>query len=187
MMNLKPIALTLVLLAAAAGCKDQAAPPPSAEPARPSPEERPEESLSASTRSALDAAFEHYEAIRQTLSNDESDGVAPKAQALAAEAEAAREGATADLKPHLEALAEAARALGEAPAELAPLRKAFGEVSRHLIAVLGAAHALGEGRHVFECTMFEEGYRKWVQSSPELRNPYFGSKMLECGEASSWE
>jgi hypothetical protein len=30
------------------------------------------------------------------------------------------------------------------------------------------------------------GYQKWIQREPSLRNPYFGSKMLTCGEESDW-
>ena len=40
-----------------------------------------------------------------------------------------------------------------------------------------------EGLHLFECPMAPEiGTGRWLQRSGELRNPFFGSRMLTCGE-----
>jgi threonine/homoserine/homoserine lactone efflux protein len=34
--------------------------------------------------------------------------------------------------------------------------------------------------HVFECPM-AKGYKRWVQPTDELENPYMGQEMLTCG------
>ncbi|HEY5552492.1 MAG TPA: efflux RND transporter periplasmic adaptor subunit, partial [Opitutaceae bacterium] len=40
-----------------------------------------------------------------------------------------------------------------------------------------------EGLHLFECPMAPEiGTGRWLQHDAELRNPFFGSRMLTCGE-----
>ena len=43
-----------------------------------------------------------------------------------------------------------------------------------------------EGRYAFECPM-AKGYQKWVQTTPNLQNPYFGSEMLSCGVSIGWQ
>ena len=53
-------------------------------------------------------------------------------------------------------------------------------MSRALIAVLSAEPSLQQGRHVYECPM-AKGYKKWVQVSEGVSNPYMGTDMLQCG------
>ncbi len=85
---------------------------------------------------------------------------------------------------HLRGIASAAKGLGSA-GDVEAARSAFGEVSRHVVALLAADRTLAEGKHVFECPM-AAGYKKWIQPTAKLENPYMGTKMLSCGGESTW-
>ena len=98
---------------------------------------------------------------------------------------AAATGANGDAKKHLEGLAVASKALAEGASDIDEARKGFGEVSRHVVALVASDAALKKGRHVFECSM-AQGYGKWVQTEPDKKNPYMGKKMLACGSESDW-
>jgi Cu(I)/Ag(I) efflux system membrane fusion protein len=79
---------------------------------------------------------------------------------------------------------DASEALSQ-PESLESARSEFAKVSETLVLLASADQRLAEGRHVFFCPMAKD-YRKWVQSSNELRNPYMGQKMLTCGNESEW-
>lgn len=137
-------------------------------------------------KQALEPVLAAYEKVRDDLAQDALSAVAADAGALA---NAARE--AAPKAPSLEAqtkkLAKAADTLAGTPAaDEAAVRKRFGEVSRHVVAIVTAEPALRQGRHLFECPM-AEGYQKWVQTDEKLANPYMGTKMPECGQPSQWQ
>jgi len=135
------------------------------------------------TRSML----EGYDTVHAKLAADSTDGVtlaATKIQEFANKASAA---APPALQPHFQAVASAAESLKQAPAtDMEATRKAFGEVSNKLIVLLSAEPSLASGRFVFECPM-TPNYKKWVQTDSAVKNPNYGKKMLECGEASDWK
>lgn len=63
-------------------------------------------------------------------------------------------------------------------------RKAFEPVSNFMIAVV-EANGLPDGVELIKahCPMaFDWNGADWLQTPGPLRNPYFGSEMLECGE-----
>jgi hypothetical protein len=169
-----------VLLAGACKPKDEKKAAPPAAPAAPA--EEPGKSIH--------AALAAYEKARSRLAADETAGVADDAAAIEAAVKTAQPKATPAQAPHLGALAAAAAALRTTATEkkddVEAVRHAFGEVSRHVIALLGADAALATGRHVFKCGMYE-GYDKWVQLDEKVANPYQGKKMLGCGSASTWD
>jgi len=156
-------------------------PPPSTDTRE--PVELPAAALEPS-RSALAA----YEEARDLLAEERLEGLAPRASRLAQSLELARRALPAGEEPEasrwIEEGAAAARALGEAT-ELGEARQAFGEVSRFLVALAGADARLAEGWHVFECPMTET-FPKWIQPSGEIENPYMGTAMPTCGNASDW-
>ena len=83
--------------------------------------------------------------------------------------------------------ADAAEALSRAPVDDPDaVRKAFGEVSRSVVALLAAEPSLREGLNIFECSM-AQGYQKWVQKTETIENPYMGSQMLACGTKATWD
>lgn len=132
---------------------------------------QPTETAAASSRAVLAA----YERVRASLAADDLSGVPDAARELETSAKAAATDSTA----HFTAIAAAAPKLAEAP-DLKAARASFGEISQHLVALLAADKALAAGQHVFECSM-AAGYKKWVQPSKDLGNPYMGKRMLACG------
>lgn len=76
-----------------------------------------------------------------------------------------------------------------ADTDLKALRKAFLEwsVTGSDLAVALTRSGVNPGVHVYECPMTSGSFpgaptaARWVQSSKETRNPYFGAEMLNCG------
>jgi len=112
-----------------------------------------------------------YLEIHAQLAADKIGGVKAPAIAIASGAAGMGEGGAG--------MAKAAKAMGSA-ADLKAAREAFGPLSD---AVLAAARAedwkdLGDVKVAF-CPMAK---RSWLQKGEKIRNPYYGSTMLECGE-----
>ena len=120
---------------------------------------------------ALKAIVESYLEIHAQLATDKLDGV--KAPALALGTRAAEMGETGA------AMAKAAKTVADA-SDLKTARDAFGPLSN---AVLAAAKAEGYkdlgGVKIAYCPMVRQS---WLQKDEKIRNPYYGSTMLECGE-----
>jgi hypothetical protein len=121
----------------------------------------------------LTAIIASYLEIHAQLIVDKSDGVKTPAAAIVKQAEA--------MGPRGAAIAKAAAAVGAA-SDLKGVRDAFGPLSD---AVVAAARAEGPdtmktlGVKLAFCPMVN---RSWVQKEDKIRNPYYGSTMLECGE-----
>lgn len=162
---------TLMLLVAAPvlGCAKEKETQPSA--------------ATAEVKSGYDALLRQYETIRAALASDQAAGVPAAASALASSAEQALGQASAAAKPYVQGVVTASRALESAGAsDIAKQRAAFGDLSRHVVGLLGAEPSLQSGRYVFECPMVT-GYGKWVQTKESIENPYMGKQMLACGSA----
>ncbi|MCM2324567.1 MAG: DUF3347 domain-containing protein [Oligoflexia bacterium] len=110
-----------------------------------------------------DTVLPHYLKIQQTLAKDSLDGVADAAKAIV--------GGTKDEK-----IAQPARALAEAK-DLDAARKAFKALSVPMTTWASVAKP-AEVQTVF-CSMANA---RWLQKKGGIRNPYYGSGMLECGE-----
>lgn len=132
----------------------------------------------------LQAAFAAYEEIRNLLAADTLNGVDPHARALSATLNEASEDADGSAARALAGAAEAAEGLANED-DLATARRVFGSLSKYLVALAAADPRLQEGRFVFECPM-AEGFNKWIQTTPELENPYMGKQMLTCGSRSEF-
>ena len=174
--------LPLVLVIAAAACsKDGPAgktTPSVADPVPMGEASQPTDAPSASGRAVLAA----YERARASLAADDLSGVPDAARELETSAKAAATGSSGE---HFSAIAAVAPKLAAAT-DLKAARASFGEISQHLVAVLAADKTLATGQHVFECPM-AAGYKKWVQPSKDLENPYMGKRMLTCGGPSTLE
>lgn len=128
-----------------------------------------------------------YEQMRAQLAGDQIAEAVASAKTLESAAKTGAKEGQESWRPHLEPLAEAAADLAKANAEEPDaVRKAYGEVSRHVVALLAADPALQQGRFLFECPM-AQGYQKWVQLEKRMQNPYMGKRMLECGAESDWK
>jgi len=139
-------------------------------------------SKSESTEKVL-VAYEH---VRSQLANDEAVSEADL-ESLAAAARTASEAYSGEGKTRLEELASSAESgASQAGEGLAQAREAFGEISRHLIALLSADSDLAKGRYVFACPM-AKSYPKWVQQSETVSNPYLGPDMATCGTPTEWQ
>jgi len=144
---------------------------------------------SAATRggTAFDAALAPYETIHRALAADSLDGVAGNARAIrdtarnaAAAFSAKTAGVPAEKASQCRALlpkveTAAARLAGATTLEQA--RQAFGELSRPMVQWREMSTSTHKPKVVF-CPMAK---KPWLQESDQVANPYFGSKMLKCG------
>lgn len=147
--------------------------------------EAPASTLNGAARTSIDSALKSYEGIRAALAQDRAN-VRPQALQLAGAAKVALGAAPASLRGPLQDLSSSAENLATMMTqEVAEVRTAFGQVSKSVVALLAAEPSLQKGRHLFECPM-AEGYKKWVQLSETISNPYMGSRMLECGATASY-
>lgn len=143
--------------------------------------------LPADAEAEARSMLEGYDTVHAKLAADSTDGVTLAATRIQEFANKASAAAPPSLQPHFQAVASAAESLKQAPAtDIQATRKAFGEVSNKVIALVSAEPSLASGRFVFECPM-TPNYKKWVQTDKAVKNPHYGKKMLECGEASHWK
>jgi Protein of unknown function (DUF3347) len=121
----------------------------------------------------LKAIIASYLQIHAKLVTDKIDGIKAPAEAIQKQAAALGAGGAP--------IAKAAAAIA-ASSDLKTAREAFGGLSD---AVIAAARAAGPATmqelraKIAFCPMVN---RSWVQTDEKLRNPYYGSSMLECGE-----
>jgi hypothetical protein len=127
-----------------------------------------------------------YENVRRLLAEDQVATASSYAKQLTSAAHGVVQNKSVGQLPVFERIAGASSALASIDAKDSDaVRRQFGEVSRAIVELLVENEALRGSRVVFECPM-AQGYRKWVQLTPTINNPYMGSKMLECGAASKW-
>ena len=165
----------------AGGCAKEPDAPPAGN------EQTANDTKSADPKATVAATLTAYEDIRAKLAADDIAGATAQADALANAATEAAADAPEALRGELSNTARAAEALSKTPTDDPDaVRKAFGEVSRFVVALLATDSSLREGTHVFECPM-AQGYQKWVQRTDATENPYMGKRMLACGSKATWE
>ncbi len=131
--------------------------------------------------------LEHYDAARQTMVDDQFDGVPEHGRAIHAALEALAEDFSAaaagvdsadaeTVRELLPELTEAAGALAQA-SDLEAARDAFYTLSKPLVRY--RAVAVGDLPVVAYCAMAR---RSWLQPEGDLGNPYYGQSMPRCGE-----
>jgi hypothetical protein len=109
---------------------------------------------------------EPYLRIQTALAADKIDGVKGDALAIAAAAKELEDS---------EKVVEPAKQLAEAK-DLAAARKTFGVLSEELVKRVGKST---DALKIAYCPM---AAKPWLQKDSSIRNPYFGSGMLTCGE-----
>ena len=127
---------------------------------------------SPATASSYDVAavLGPYLTIQQALSADAITGVAERARAIGA--------IVASAGPAAAPIQSASRALLAAK-NLAGARKAFGALGDAIMTTAKASNAdLGADVHVAYCPMAK---KYWLQKGTEVRNPFYGKSMLDCG------
>jgi membrane fusion protein, copper/silver efflux system len=141
------------------------------------------ESLPADAAEALQPAINAYLTIQERLAADSTSGIIAEAQRIEQSAQAARPRLPEQLRPEVEAVVSAAAKMkGTAEQDIDTLRNDFGALSRSMVALMAAAPPLAEGKHLMMCPMVKGDYQQWVQADARLANPYYGSRMLRCGE-----
>jgi hypothetical protein len=119
----------------------------------------------------MKAVVGSYLQIQTQLASDKIDGIKAPASAIAAAADAMGESGAA--------IAKAAKTIGAA-SDIKSAREAFGPLSDAVIAASQKEgwKDLGDVKVTY-CPMIR---RSWLQKEEKIRNPYYGSSMLECGE-----
>jgi hypothetical protein len=120
--------------------------------------------------------LEPYYSIHKSLASDTTKGVSASAVQIEKISRVAA-GKELQLKSQLVALANAAVKLQSS--DLKSARNGFGELSDKLIAYLQNAKAQRNPPYQVYCPMVK---KNWLQADKEIRNPYYGSSMLTCGE-----
>ena len=129
----------------------------------------------------------HYEAIHESLASDTIEGVAEHARQIqmiaqetassfSVDAAGVAAGNSQECLSLLSGVERSAKTLASART-LEAAREAFAEISRPLVRYREMVS--GERPNVVFCSMAK---KPWLQDSEEIANPYYGSKMLRCGD-----
>ncbi len=138
-------------------------------------------------RSRIERTLEAYEAVRGRLANDEFTAVTSTARPLERLAKDPTPRVPENLRGHLREIEVTARRLRRmSKGDASAVRRAFGDVSRPIVALVMAQPSLRRGWHLFECSM-AEGYKKWLQKAEQISNPYMGRRMPRCGSQRAWQ
>jgi hypothetical protein len=120
---------------------------------------------------ATAAVYNHYIAIKTALVQTDAELAQDHAKQMIAELENTEANAE---------IATAARKLATST-DVNVQREAFSELTKSMDAILEGALKSGEIYKQY-CPMAFEGKGDfWYSNSKEIRNPYFGDKMLKCG------
>jgi hypothetical protein len=131
-------------------------------------EEKTDPALMEPAKSVLD----HYLAIQKALAKDSMKGVDEHANAIV---KAVKEDKMKMLPPEV---ATAAEALASTK-DIEKAREAFKPLSASLAKYVADSKA-GKGKYrEAYCPMAKAS---WLQTEKEIRNPYYGKSMLDCGE-----
>jgi Cu(I)/Ag(I) efflux system membrane fusion protein len=117
------------------------------------------------------SVLEHYVAIQKELAKDSMKDVGENATAIAKAVNAEE---TKKLSPEI---AKQAETVAQAK-DIKKAREAFKPLSESLVKYVAETKA-GKGTyHEAYCPMAKAS---WLQTEKEVRNPYYGKAMLDCG------
>jgi len=138
----------------------------------------------------LDAALRAYVQIGDLLANDTIEGVGEPARAIAAAVDKLLgqeiPGRPGFWREHDEVASVRGKALGIAGAsDIADVRLAFADLSvalSKLVRGTGVPASFGKEVEELHCPMYraDQGGSIWLQPAGDVRNPFYGSVMLEC-------
>lgn len=173
------LAFFALVTVACSKSEDKKADDKKAEQTAGTPETPAGEKPSAAFQAAMQPLMAHYEAIRVALVKDEVEPATNAAKELKGTVPMVKEHASEAAAAQLDQIAEQAGALANA-GDIDKMRLAYGEISRHIMAMMQTMPDMAKGYHVFECPM-AKGYKMWLQTDDNLANPYMGTSMPECG------
>jgi hypothetical protein len=134
----------------------------------------------------LNSMLGAYDRIRESLATDQLEGVAGQAVALRGSIRQ-----LISLSPQLmkeedyrNALIKLRRTAESFDAHnLEDARAQFGFFSANLIALLKLYPALiDQPLYTVTCPMWKESPAQWLQTKPQVKNPYLGTQMPDCGQ-----
>ncbi|MBI4445877.1 MAG: DUF3347 domain-containing protein [Acidobacteria bacterium] len=131
--------------------------------------------LGAAGDNFTDALFHNYFLIQENLSKDATEGNKTAAAGLIQAASKISPKSPEQKKLLAQINQAAAEVAGE---NLDKDRSAFGSLSKFLQQYL-AAFAAASPYPVYHCSMIN---KTWIQREKGIKNPYYGKKMLTCGE-----
>lgn len=121
----------------------------------------------------LNAVYQHYIHLSTALTNGDITEAKVAANAIDAGSQ--------DVAGAAGIAASAAKIT--AASDMEAQRAAYETLSNHLTALIKKEGLLGGELYVAHCPMaFNDKGASWLSNSKEIRNPYFGDKMLTCGE-----
>ena len=159
--------------------------------AKPTVAKQPVQSkLSAEGTQALVSVVSRYYALKNALVATKASRVDSAAQQLAADAgnlqaflqnDSAK---SAALKLYMDTVVTQSKIITTIKDESCEKQRlAFGTLSRAIYGLLKSAEVKNAGIYHEYCPMaFNEKGAFWLSDENEIKNPYFGKKMLECGE-----
>jgi hypothetical protein len=137
---------------------------------------------------AFQSVLAAYDRIHESLGKDQIDGVAAQAVSLRASIRQLISSTPELVKEegYRNALAKLRRtAEGFDARNLEDARAQFGFFSADLIAFLKLYPALAEHPvYTITCPMWKESPAQWVQTTAQVKNPFLGKQMPDCGQVS---
>ena len=121
----------------------------------------------------LNAVYQHYIHLSTALVNSDVAEAKAAANAIEAGARELQDGA---------AIASSAAKITNA-SDIEVQRAAYEDLSNQMISKVKSSGLSNGEVYVQYCPMaFDDKGASWLSSNKEIRNPYFGDKMLTCGE-----
>ena len=121
----------------------------------------------------LNAVYQHYIHLSTALTNGDVAEAKVASNAIEAGAKEMQGGST---------IASSAASI-TAASDIEAQRTAFQKLSNEMITQIKKSGVSSGEVYVEYCPMaFNDKGASWLSSSKEIRNPYFGDKMLNCGE-----
>src|SRR5262245_22446707 len=153
-----------------------------------SPSQSPKAPLGQSAVPAFQSVLAAYDRIHESLAKDQIDGVAAQAVSLRASIRQLISSTPELMKEegYRNALAKLRRsAEGFDARNLEDARAQFGFFSADLIAFLKVYPALVDDPiYTITCPMWKESPAQWVQTTAQVKNPFLGKQMPDCGQVS---
>jgi hypothetical protein len=121
----------------------------------------------------LNAVYQHYIHLTTALTNSDAAEAKVAATAIETGARGLQNGNT---------IAATAAKISVA-SDIEKQRAAYEDLSKQMMEKVKAAGVQNGQLYVQHCPMaFNNKGASWLSSTSEIRNPYFGEKMLKCGE-----
>jgi len=175
--------LTLTAISCKDGKKDEPAAPMSNEMYQESVDDKDDMAMSDNQDAKAEAILKDYFNLKDALVGDDNDKAKELGATLAStfgnfDASSYSDSEQQELKDIMEDATEHAEHISES--DIAHQREHFKIISKDvtdMVAITGTENTL----YQLFCPMYDGG-SNWLSMSKDVKNPYYGSKMLTCGE-----